>query len=176
MKNKGLYVIVGIIIGIVLCIGIPLLMLDAGAINMGATTKPGVIERNLAPWAVDHSRESRAPHETNSYTNADDVATGLDHYRENCVMCHGAPDVAAGELAKGLNPGVPDLQSQGTQSMSDGELFWTIKHGIRMTAMPAFAPTHTDSQIWKIVAFVRHLPNLTDQEKAELRSDKKQSK
>jgi mono/diheme cytochrome c family protein len=71
-------------------------------------------------------------------------------------------------LAKGLNPSAPELQSSDTQAMSDGELFWTVKHGIRMTGMPAFAPTHTDAQIWKIVAFVRHLPNLTPEETAEL--------
>lgn len=170
MKNRGiLYFIAGIIIGIVVCIGIPMLVLESGTINMGATSKPGKIERALAPWAVDKSRERRAPHQSDPYTNAAAIATGLDHYRENCVMCHGAPDVNPGEAAMGLNPSAPELQSPDTQAMSDGELFWTIKHGVRMTGMPAFAPTHSDKQIWKIVAFVRHLPDLTTNEKAMLR-------
>ena len=171
MKKPALFG-AGALAGIALCIGIPLLILALGIVNMGATARPGTIERTLAPWAVDQSRERRAPHETDSYTNATDVATGLDHYRENCVMCHGAPDVDPGELAPGLNPPAPRLQSRGTQSMTDGELFWTIKYGVRMTGMPAFEPTHTDEQLWKIVAFVRHLPDLTPAEKDALRGKK----
>lgn len=170
MKRNYLYLIAGIIIGVVACIGVPLLILASGTINFGADQKPGTIERTLAPWAVDQSRERRAPHQVNTFTNAADVATGMDHYRENCVGCHGAPNVNSGEAAMGLNPSAPELQSPGTQSMSDGELFWTIKHGVRMTGMPAFAMTHSDEQIWKIVAFVRHLPNLTTNEEAALRS------
>ncbi len=168
MKN-WVWFMVGIVVGIAICIGVPLLIAAFGIVNMGATTKPGSVERALAPWAVDMSRERRAPREPDPYTNAVAVATGLDRYRENCLVCHGAPNVEAGELAKGLNPPAPKLQSHGTQSMSDGELFWTIKHGVRMTGMPAFEPTHTDEQIWKIVAFLRQLPHLTPEETAELR-------
>jgi mono/diheme cytochrome c family protein len=168
MKNK-VWFVAGIAVGIALWIVAAAVVAAFGIVNMGATTKPGSVERTLAPWVVDNSRERRAPQETDSYTNAAAVSTGLHHYRENCVMCHGAPNVPAGELAKGLNPSAPELQSSDTQAMSDGELFWTIKHGIRMTGMPAFEPTHTDEQIWKIVAFVRHLPNLTPEETAELR-------
>jgi mono/diheme cytochrome c family protein len=54
--------------------------------------------------------------------------------------------------------------------MGDGELFWTIRQGVRMTGMPAFAPTHSDEEIWKIVTFIRHLPHLTPEEKEKLRS------
>jgi mono/diheme cytochrome c family protein len=167
--KKLAWFIGGIVLGIAICIAALLVVAACGTVNMGATTKPGAVERNLAPWVVDRSRERRATHETDPYTNAVVVSTGLDHYREDCLMCHGAPNVEAGELAKGLNPSAPKLQSPDTQSMTDGELFWTIKHGVRMTGMPAFAPTHTDEQIWKIVAFVRHLPNLTPEQTAELR-------
>jgi hypothetical protein len=51
----------------------------------------------------------------------------------------------------------------------DGALFWIVKHGLRMTPMPAFGPTHTDEEIWKIVAFIRHLPELSPQERDLLR-------
>lgn len=175
MKKLVLF-IVGVLVGIALCIVVPLCVLASGAPDMGATTKPGLVERTLAPWAVDASRGARAPHESDPYTNAAAISTGLDHYRENCVMCHGAPNVEAGELAKGLNPAAPELQSHDTQGMSDGELFWTIKHGVRMTGMPAFEPTHTDEQIWKIVAFVRHLPKLSPDEAAALRAGHKPEK
>ncbi|MCL5097622.1 MAG: cytochrome c [Candidatus Omnitrophica bacterium] len=170
MKNVIL-LLVGFVVGILLCIVVPLAIFAAGTINFGATTKPGWLERTLAPWALDQSRETRAPRENDPYTNAPAVlVTGLDYYRANCVMCHGAPEVDTWDLAKGLNPSAPHLQSHGTQSFSDGELFWTVKQGVRMTGMPAFKPTHSDEQIWIIVAFVRHLPSLSADEKAALRA------
>ena len=83
-------------------------------------------------------------------------------------MCHGAPDVDAAELSKGLNPRAPKTLAD--SDLSDGKLFWIVKHGIRMTPMPAFGPTHSDEEIWKIVAFVRHLSKLTPQERDSLRA------
>jgi mono/diheme cytochrome c family protein len=77
--------------------------------------------------------------------------------------------VAAADLSKGINPSAPSLDKE-ESDRSDGELFWVVKHGIRMTAMPAFGPTHTDEEIWKIVAFIRHLPDLTAQEGNSLRA------
>jgi len=147
---------------------VPLLVLATGVIDMGADTKPGFVERNLAPWAVDRSLDRRASDQKNPY--ADDpksIAEGLEHYHMDCVMCHGAPGVDPFDLAKGLNPSAPSLNDT---DLSDGELFWVIKHGIRMTPMPAFGPTHSDDDIWKIAAFIRHLPHLTDKERDTLRA------
>lgn len=169
MKNKWI-MLLSFAAGILVCLLAPILLLAVGAINMGADVKPGLIERTLAPWAVDRSVEKHAPKEKNPY--AGDLAaivTGLDHYRENCLMCHGASDVAGAELSKGINPPAPSLDKI-VNDTPDGELFWVIKHGIRMTAMPAFGPTHTDEEIWHTVAFIRHLPDLTAQERDSLRS------
>lgn len=147
---------------------IPILVLATGVINIGADVKPGVIERTLAALGVDRSVERHASNVKDPYTgDPKAIATGLDHYRENCVMCHGAPGVAGGQLSKGLNPPAPSLSKE--SDTSDGELFWIVKHGIRMTPMPAFGPTHTDDEILKIVAFVRHLPALSQQERDTLR-------
>ncbi len=167
MKNKWLSPL-SFGAGILVTLLVPMLILATGAINMGADVKPGLIERTLAPWALDRSVEKHAPSEKDPYAgNAAAIATGLDHYRENCVMCHGAPGVSAGELSKGLNPQAPSLAKEG--EMSDGELFWIVKHGVRMTPMSAFGPTHTDEEIWKIVAFIRHLPDLSPRERDALR-------
>jgi len=148
---------VGVGTGVALTIIVPWLVLASGRMDMSATARPGWVERTLAPWAVDRSRAHRAPEVRNPSTgSATAVATGLAHYRENCVMCHGAPGVAGGELARGLNPPAPALQDPNSQDLTDGELFWTIKHGVRMSGMPAFGPAHSDDEIWALVAFVRH--------------------
>ena len=168
MKNKWM-IPFSFVAGILVTLFVPIIVLALGAINMGADVKPGLIERTLAPWAVDRSVAKRAPKEKNPHAgDPAAIATGLDHYRENCLICHGAPDIAGAELSKGLNPPAPSLD-KGENDTPDGELFWFIKHGIRMTAMPAFGPTHTDEEIWKLVAFIRHLPDLTAQERDSLR-------
>ena len=156
--------------GILITLLLPILVLATGAINMGADVKPGLIERSLAPWGRDRSVEKRAPREKNPYAgDPGAIAAGLAHYRENCVICHGAPGTAGAELSKGINPPAPSLDKEENDT-PDGELFWVVKHGIRMTAMPAFGPTRTDEEIWKIIAFIRHLPDLTAPERDSLRA------
>jgi mono/diheme cytochrome c family protein len=168
--NKKWIIALSFVAGILASLFVPILILATGAVNMGADVKPGWIERTLAPWGRDRSVAKRAP--TVKNPQADDpsaIAAGLEHYRENCVVCHGAPGVSGAELSKGINPPAPSLGKEENDA-PDGELFWVIKHGIRMTAMPAFGPTHTDKEIWDIVAFVRHLPDLSVQEQDLLRA------
>lgn len=91
------------------------------------------------------------------------ISTGFDHYKEMCVGCHGAPGVKPSETAKGLYPEPPDLADV-IEELSPEELYWITKNGIKMTGMPAFGPTHSEEELWSIVAFLRRLPDLTPEE------------
>lgn len=91
----------------------------------------------------------------------DKIARGLEHYHEMCVICHGAPGLERGEIGKGLSPTPPELTQEIHPPRGD---FWVIKHGIRMTGMPAFGETHTDDEIWGIVAFLEELPHVSPAE------------
>ena len=73
-----------------------------------------------------------------------------------CLTCHGAGTVDPSEIGEGLNPPAPDLTQPSVQSKTDGELFWIVQNGIRMTGMPAFGPTHKDEEIWDARGF--HAP------------------
>jgi mono/diheme cytochrome c family protein len=81
------------------------------------------------------------------------------HYSVACTTCHGAPGVAPSPWMI-TNPPSPLLVDT-ADNWTDGELFWIIKHGIKMTGMPALGPTHTDADLWAISAFVRQLPTMT---------------
>lgn len=85
---------------------------------------------------------------------------GFRSYREMCATCHTPPGDEKSPLAKGLNPEPPDL-SKDEDHMTTAELFWVIKNGIRMTGMPAWGPSHSDEELWDIVAFVTALPNMS---------------
>jgi mono/diheme cytochrome c family protein len=161
--------LLGFVLGMVFTILVPVLMLAAGMIDVGADHEPGRLETRLGTWARDRAVAMHAPKQKNPHGDAAAIAAGLAHYRENCLVCHGAPGVDGGEMAKGLNPPAPPLDMD-DDSRPEGEVFWIIKHGLRMTPMPAFGPSHTDDEIWKIAAFVHHLPDLTDQEKAALQA------
>lgn len=146
-----------------------LVVLASGAVNIGADVKPGWIEAAVASWSRERAVAQWAPQVKNPYAgDPAAIAAGMKHYRENCLVCHGAPGVPFTEISRGLNPPAPGLADDKGE-IPDGELFWVTKHGIRFTSMPSFAATHSDEQIWKIVAFLRHMPKLTAKEKAYLR-------
>lgn len=91
------------------------------------------------------------------------IKTGFDHYKEMCVGCHGAPGVKPSEIGKGLYPEPPELADV-IEELSPEELYWITKNGIKMTGMPAFGTTHSEEELWSIVAFLRRLPDLTPEE------------
>ena len=95
------------------------------------------------------------------------VKTGFDHYSEMCEGCHGKPGLSPSEMKTGFYPEPPDL-SKGMDEWSPAELFWIIKNGIKMSAMPAFDPNHKDEELWAIVAFLKRLPDLTPEEYREM--------
>jgi mono/diheme cytochrome c family protein len=90
------------------------------------------------------------------------IAAGAGHYGEMCVGCHLGPGMMHSEIRPGLNPQPPDLTK--TPTITPAEEFWAIKHGIKMTGMPAWGATHDDQVIWNIVAFLQKLPGMTPEQ------------
>jgi cytochrome c len=90
----------------------------------------------------------------------------LAHFADHCATCHANNGSGQTPIGKNVYPKAPDLRLKDTQSMSDGELFFTIHNGIRYTAMPAWGEGEPDKdlQSWKLVHFIRHLPELTRNE------------
>jgi mono/diheme cytochrome c family protein len=156
----------GLVVGLLLLAALGAFLVYGGRMSVAATTPPDMLDK-FAPIARDRAIKRSA---TDLTLPADPAraARGQEHYGENCLPCHGAPGVKPMEMAQGMNPAPPDLDSAGTQAFSDGELFWIVKNGIRASGMPGFGVNHQDPEIQDIVGFVRHLPKLTDAEKKEL--------
>jgi len=98
----------------------------------------------------------------NGLTDHNRIVAGTSHFAEHCSSCHSAPGVENGEMAKGMHPAPPPLTDSAKQ-LSAGELFWIIRNGIKMTGMPAW-PSHSDEDIWDIVAFLRQLPGMSEKD------------
>jgi mono/diheme cytochrome c family protein len=89
------------------------------------------------------------------------IGKGAIGYAEMCAGCHLSPGVANTELREGLRPQPPDLVKAPVRDSK--RAFWVIKHGIKMTGMPAWGRSHKDDQIWSMVAFLHKLPDLSPQ-------------
>ena len=103
-----------------------------------------------------HARGIRPPMDLTSPRR---IAAGAGLYGEMCASCHLGPGVERSELSQGLYPQAPEL-ARGSEH-SPAEQFWIIKHGVKLSAMPAWGKTHDDALIWNMVAFVRQLPRMT---------------
>ena len=94
------------------------------------------------------------------------LAEGRAHFADHCALCHGNDGRGATEIGRNLYPKAPDMTRADTQGLSDGELFFIIKNGVRLTGMPAWgADTPADDHAsWQLVLFIRHLPAVTPEE------------
>ena len=92
------------------------------------------------------------------------VAEGRDHFADHCALCHGNDGAGHTTINGGLYPPAPDLREADTQALSDGELLSIIADGIRYTGMPGWGGGADDDENWKLVVFVRHLPELSPRE------------
>lgn len=98
------------------------------------------------------------------------LAEGLAHYADHCASCHAIDGSGSTEMGRGLFPKAPDMRAAPTQSMTDGELFYVIEHGVRFTGMPAWSTGSADGETasWQLVHVIRHLPRLTAEERARM--------
>jgi mono/diheme cytochrome c family protein len=112
---------------------------------------------------VRHARSIKAPTQLTDQQATD----GLRICKETCVYCHGAPGKDPGDIGKGLNPEPPYLADT-VSRWSSAELFWIIKHGIKMTGMASYGAVHNDGEIWNLVAFVQRLPKMTPEQYSQM--------
>jgi mono/diheme cytochrome c family protein len=89
------------------------------------------------------------------------VLKGAGQYAAMCTQCHLSPAMADSEIRPGLYPQPPNLSRV---RVDPKQAFWAIKHGIKMSAMPAWGASHDDATIWSMVAFVQKLPGMSAQE------------
>ncbi|HLH32990.1 MAG TPA: cytochrome c, partial [Terriglobia bacterium] len=100
------------------------------------------------------------------------LARAAEHFADHCASCHANDGKGGTLIGRGLYPKPPDMREAATQQLTDGELYYIIENGVRFTGMPGFAEgavTDQDTESWDLVNFIRHLPNMTDEELAEMK-------
>ena len=130
--------------------------------GLAANAEPGRLERSLASRLVRVSIPSDAERLQNPHKDATAWREARDHYLDHCAVCHGRSGKGDTEIGQNMYPKVPDLTAQNVQARSDGALFYIIQNGVRWTGMPAWKEEHSADDTWKLVAFIRKTPTLTE--------------
>jgi mono/diheme cytochrome c family protein len=130
-----------------------------GLFNVSADRAEAAPVCALKVWARERSIAVRAHGTTVPALTPEMSRAGADEYVEMCVSCHLAPGLSENEMRPGLNPRPPVIAA--LPAGNPARQFWIVKHGIKMTGMPAWGKTHSDEEIWTIVAFLQELPKLS---------------
>jgi predicted CXXCH cytochrome family protein len=152
--------ITAVVATLVLILGAGLLALIVWE-GSSARADASAVEANVAQWLLHYTvptsiRDTKNP--LDASTGSAEVEAGHAIYTQKCAICHAYDGGGKSEIGSGQYPRPPDLRSQPVQSMSDGELFYHLKNGIRHTGMPAW--TLPDRKLWQMTAYLRHLPHI----------------
>ena len=135
--------------------------------GLSARATPGPVEtrvsRTARHWMVPAADRARVATEPGTPAT---LQSGMEHWADHCASCHGNDGAGQTAMGQGLYPKAPDMRMPATQDLSDGELFYIIEHGVRITGMPAWGTGTPEGEqaSWHLVQFIRRLPSITDDE------------
>ena len=139
--------------------------------GISTTSPPGRVETAVARVArttmiPSAARRSRNPEPATS----EHIRSGLEHWADHCASCHANDGSGETEMGRHLYPPAPDMRQAATQNLTDGELFFIIENGVKLTGMPAWSTDTEESarSTWHLIHFIRQLPSLSEAELAEM--------
>ena len=139
--------------------------------GIGTRTPPGPMETSLSRAARLAMIPSEARTRVNPHpSTAEAVRGGMEHWADHCASCHANDGSGDTTIGRGLYPPAPDMRQAATQNMTDGELFYIIENGVKLTGMPAWGTGMPEGELasWHLVEFIRRLPSLGEAELAEM--------
>jgi mono/diheme cytochrome c family protein len=170
MRNLIWLVAGAIALAVIIIVG-GLIFLKTGANGFSTRAQPSVLERFAARQARVMAMPAGAKARANPVAESPEVLReARAHWADHCAACHSNNGSGNAELGKHMYPPAPDMRQASTQDLTDGELFYIIQNGIRLTGMPSWGSgtAHDEQDSWKLVRFIRHLPKLTAEEEQEM--------
>ena len=163
----------GKVIFLVIVVAIALMAVAAASVlhdGLSSRAKPSGLETMMARNARRMAMPASAGKLQNPATNTpENLRDARLHFADHCAICHANDGSGDTMMGHNLYPKPPDLRLEQTQKLVDGEIFWIIENGVRFTGMPAFGGAHgSEEDSWKLVRFIRHLPQLTAEERLEM--------
>jgi mono/diheme cytochrome c family protein len=165
--SRGNGILLGIVIAIALIVAAAASVMHGG---LSSRAKPTAMEimmaREVRHMAIPKSARKQQNPIAETPENLRDARL---HFADHCAICHANDGSCDTPFGRNLYPKPPDLRREQTQKLADGEIFWIIENGVRFTGMPAFGGAHgSEEDSWKLVRFIRHLPQLSAEERLEM--------
>lgn len=138
------------------------LFVSSGGVSLATTAPPLPMEKKVAEMALHASIGTAVNLKDPLPFNEANIVAGATVYKENCAVCHGALGQARSAISKGMFPPPPQLLEKEEMMTDDpeGETYWKVTHGIRLSGMPGFASTLSDTQRWQVTMIVRYADKL----------------
>jgi thiosulfate dehydrogenase len=129
-----------------------------GGISLATSARPLPMEEKVADMALRSSMGNAAQQANPLSFDDANMLAGVHVYKENCAVCHGAPGQPRTAISKGMSPAPPQLMEKQGMMTDDpeGETYWKVTHGIRLTGMPGFSGALSDTQRWQVTMLVKH--------------------
>src|SRR5579864_6897439 len=165
MKNFVLGLIVGMI-AIPLCV---FAYFITGSAPVATAAPPLPFEKTLAHGALNARVAREMPKSVPIAADEPTFLAGAAVYRDNCAVCHGSPGGTPTAISRGMFPKPPKLlEGKGVTDDEPGESYWKVANGIRLTGMPGFSESLSQTQMWQVSLLVAHADKLPDSVKAAL--------
>ena len=170
MRSVAWYV-VGFLTALIVAVIAGVVLLNKTAHGFSANAPPTLLE----VWAARKARDLGLPNtekqRTNPILNTPEILSeARAHWADHCAVCHANNGSGQTQMGEHMYPRPPDMRKQDTQELTDGELFYIIQNGIRLSGMPAWGAEHNgEEESWKLVRFIRHVPNLSETEIREMK-------
>ena len=143
--------IVGVIIGLILIPAGVYVYFAGGYAPVSTSSEPMPFEKMLAKKGLNARVDKEAPKNAPIQADEANLSAGALTYKDNCAVCHGIPGHPATPIANGMYPKPPQLfHGKGVTDDPAGETYWKVANGIRMTGMPGYRKTLSDTQMWQV--------------------------
>ena len=155
--------LLGIAVGFCIVPLAAFLFVKFGGMPVATKGKPLPLERFFASVAIEAAVGREADKPSPLEATEANLAAGAKIYRTQCMVCHGAPDGPPSAIALGMYPKPPPLFRLDKKGVTDdpaGEIFWKAKNGIRLTGMPGFGDSLTDTELWQVSLVLKHAHEL----------------
>jgi thiosulfate dehydrogenase len=161
--------IIGLVIGVLV---VPLVLYAYFAMGMApvaTSASPMPFETTLAHKALEEWVEREMPKSVPIPADEPNYVAGAQVYKDNCAVCHGLPLQAESAIPKGMYPKPPQLfRGKGVTDDEPGETYWKVANGIRLTGMPAYKQSLSETQMWQVSLLLANADKLPDSAKVVL--------
>ncbi len=165
MRRKKL-VATTVLVTLATFLGLGMVIIRRG---FSARDNPSALETAVARTMRSLAVPASMKNAKNPFTATPELmAQQRGHFADHCAICHANNGSGETTIGKNMYPKPPDMRQAQTQNLTDGEIYGIIHHGVRLTGMPAWGDAVKDEESWKLVLFIRHLPELTPEEEKEM--------